>query len=237
VDRNIFWWYLVPTTENPTKEVEMYKAAAWEAFEECNENNVSAQQSDRQAFKTFRDTSGAVFFSPDAEPKQPINLTCVLLKRGSRSSLIEDRGIVCESVDLSRNLYRRVGYFDQLMIVNDGNLQSGTSRDESRNSQLGASCSVPQSEIHSFDTSQGDGLYFKSDILKHLGFNRGDETWKRKSSLIADTETTARLLGLSLDDIHEPDWSAEVAPQNLAKVSGQLSLFKDGYEEAEVEII
>jgi hypothetical protein len=148
-----------------------------------SENNIDNEQvlEQDEGFARFKETSGAVDFWPDQEPRQRKNLICILLRREVNSHtgvedgshalcmtlpmfFVYDKGIVCESVDESKKLFRRVGYFSQRIVALHQPLRHSTSRSELNESQRGPFSSVVERNIRSFDTpvAAGKHYYYKS---------------------------------------------------------------------------
>lgn len=229
-------WSLAPTTEAPGPEVEMYTAAAWRDF--------GMHQKNRQEIRKFIVTSQNLEFHHDEQPEKGQDLFCVLLTRRfhhrgpyhrSKSdksdiySNVIDYGIVCKAVDLSRKLFLRVGSFTETFCWNK---LGGRPEWRSNDRQKG--------QLESLDDSEVEGWYSKAEVLRHLGFHRKrDGTLEQRPSLAVDAQTGVRICGLTLDDIQHQDFSIEETErEQLLYVSeGQLSLFKDRYEEVEIEII
>lgn len=217
---------LVPTTRIRDRKIVQYLEIAWNILtEERSPQEEPDDQAIGRVMKKFRNLRMSTFplFKPAIQPKPDQTLCCLLLKRvygkerdpgkASRRRLpcsrttVIDYGIVCEYVGPSNKHLRRVGSFYE--VVNDD--------------------------------PQDYGLYDTQFYFNHMGDTLDEEDVSRHwYSLPAEVQNqrSGRSPEPQLQHFSDPETCTLGTNQGgLKKLPEKLSMFKDAYEEAGVNII
>ena len=236
---SLLQWSLAPIMSKPNADLDTYIADMWRAIQLCAFDSGylkwDATQPFLQCFRSLYQRfqrlkiSGINMCIPDEQPSQTKGFFCILLKRihgeetRPRTTLpprttVADFGLICEPIDSTKTTFRRLGYFHELV---EQRMDHGSDLDGCIADLESRSPSVAYLQSFGFLPQKGNFPQF----MHTPPLDRRD---KGMAKVTGDTPNDSKSQERDKDD---------TVLQNLPELLEKLSIFRDDWEELEIELI